>query len=116
MNERTIWNERQNHPELIVQDIAIEVRESLLRRGVNKWLYARRRIIDLKHSMKETARQIEKRPADLPKAYRDIRLAYLGAYAELQHICKMPRFVIWGPLHKKMKRCDREIVTKGQAC
>lgn len=53
-NPRNIWNYKQNHPELVVNDCkyygftdgqASIVRQSLLVRGVNKWFKVRRDLI-----------------------------------------------------------------------
>jgi hypothetical protein len=71
-------NERQNHPELVVQDLARcglpaeEVRYVLKRRGVAKWLAVRRLIIAIKARWKERIAEVheEKRRA---KQGRDFR-------------------------------------------
>ena len=56
-NQGNIWNYRQNHPELVVNDCkyygftdgqASIVRQSLLVRGVNKWFKVRRDLIAYK--------------------------------------------------------------------
>ena len=56
-NPGNIWNYRQNHPELVINDCkyygftdgqASIVRQSLLVRGVNKWLKVRRDLIAYK--------------------------------------------------------------------
>lgn len=56
-NQGNIWNYRQNHPELVVNDCkyygftegqASIVRQSLLVRGINKWLKVRRDLIAYK--------------------------------------------------------------------
>ena len=58
MNKNTIWSEEQNKPSLVVDDLSgfapsDIVYESLLRRGVFKWLSVRRGIIKLKNVWKE---------------------------------------------------------------
>ena len=63
VNENTIWNMRENNPELVVRDCikifgfteeqADILRYVLMVRGVNKWLLARRKFIKLKHKVKE---------------------------------------------------------------
>lgn len=72
INEETIWNFRQNHPELIIRDAQAELglnadqanklRDILMRRGVNKWLFVRRLLISLKDMWK---REILKTEQDL---------------------------------------------------
>lgn len=62
MNRDTIWSERQNKPTLIVRDLADYapgdvVYTVLLRRGVFKWLSARRKLIRLKNTWKERITQ-----------------------------------------------------------
>lgn len=116
-----IWNFRQNHPELVVQDIlkafqlpdsaAEKIRNILMNRGVNKWLLARRMFIALKHTMKRF-------PA-ISGGYkklgnREIALEYQRVYSEMQRICKMPRWVLWGShAHRNMTQNDKEIVVLG---
>lgn len=61
VDEKTIWQSKQNHPELVVQDCKMEfglnaeqcerLRFILLNRGINKWLYARRLFIKLKDNI-----------------------------------------------------------------
>jgi hypothetical protein len=63
----SIWNCQQNHPELVVQDATKafeltpeqqeELRFILMKRGVNKWLLARHRMIKLKHRVKTALKQ-----------------------------------------------------------
>lgn len=57
LDRRNIWQERQNRPTLIVRDLAQYVEpgrvyETLLRRGVFKWLSARRAVIKAKDRWK----------------------------------------------------------------
>jgi len=114
INEKSIWNSRQNHPELVIDDCRREfgftdeqcqkLRFIMMNRGVNKWLYARRLFIDLKHQMKT-------------KLTAPTRKDYLKAYEKMQNICKMPRWVEWGQrAHKNMKNSEAEIVVKGRPC
>ena len=64
-NPRNIWNFRQNHPELVIRDCKEHgltndqlriVRQSMLVRGINKWLKVRRDLIahkkQIKHEIK----------------------------------------------------------------
>ena len=58
MNPQSIWNEAQNKPTLVVRDLAEYapadvVYESLLRRGVFKWLSVRRGLIKLKNTWRD---------------------------------------------------------------
>jgi hypothetical protein len=97
VNERTIWSERQNHPELVVRDAvaafgltedqAQTLRFILMRRGINKWLLARRQFIRLKHEVKDMLKA---------SVIRTERHRLLQAINErMQHIAKMPRWVEW---------------------
>jgi len=59
-----INNYRQNHPELIVADLAQYVPEDKIRfvlkyRGVNKWLRVRRLLIQLKHRWKQDIKDLQ---------------------------------------------------------
>jgi len=111
LTPKTINNERQNHPELVVQDarelLGLDdgrcdvLRMILLRRGVNKWLYARRRFIRLKHRMK----------AQLATATRK---DFQHAYEEMVHICTLPRWVEWTRhVHRNMRRNEEEATVVG---
>lgn len=118
INEKTIWSVRQNHPELVVQDCQEEfglneeqcekLRFILLKRGINKWFYARRLFIALKHRVKESFK------VEMDKRTRKI-LEWINA--DMQHIAKMPRWVEWGrKVHKNMENNEREIVIRGKRC
>lgn len=113
-NEKTIWNTKQNHPELIVNDLVREfgitdkekVRKILLKRGVNKWMYVRYKIINLKHRMKE-----------IVKAGKISFKQFLKFYAALRELCNTQRWVEWSPyIHKKMKQNVQECTLKGKPC
>lgn len=122
IDEQTIWTCRQNHPELVVQDLketfqltqdeCDQIRWILMKRGINKWLYARRLFIDLKHKMKPILHQLYE--GEL--GFKESRKEYQKTYAGLQNICKMPRWVEWGPTHKNMTKCDDEIIVRGGRC
>ena len=114
MTPTTIWNERQNHPELVVQDCRAllglteeqcdVVRRILLRRGVNKWLYARRGLIHLKHWMKERLKD-------------PTRVDFQRAYEWMCHTCRGPRWVEWGRrVHRDMRQNEREVIVRGRPC
>lgn len=115
MNERTIWNSQQNHPELVVKDCIKEFKLSdkhvkklrfiLMNRGINKWLYARYLFIRLKH-------EVKKLKLENPK---DKNVAYIQE--KMQNIARTPRWVEWGThIHKKMKKNIEEVIIKGKHC
>jgi len=105
MNIKTIWNEKQNKPSYIADDLEPFVDrdivyEILLRRGVFKWLAARRDIIKLKDELK--ARVIATiSMIRVAKRYHDRdELFYLRGYlkaledcrAEIRVICHSERW------------------------
>jgi hypothetical protein len=123
INENNIWSIRQNHPELVVQDCKEEfdlneedckkLRFILLKRGINKWLLARRKMIKLKHETKE----IFKKSFDKygPKNELVQKLQYI--HSKLQNIAKLPRWVEWNSnYHSKMRNNEKEIKIKGRKC
>jgi DNA mismatch repair ATPase MutS len=122
IDEVTIWGCRQNHPELVVQDLQERfnldegdcdyIRWVLLKRGVNKWLYNRRQFIDLKHRMKEKVKEHHKGKT----GYKTLRQDFEKVYAEMHEIANNPRWIEWGSLHKKMTKCEEEIIIKGKRC
>jgi len=118
INETTIWNSKQNIPELVVQDCRIEfdltekecdkLRFILLNRGVNKWLYARRLFIKLKHEVKELFKKEEDK-------YTKIKLGRINE--KMQNIAKLPRWIEWSAkIHKSMKNNEKDIIIKGKHC
>ncbi len=125
VDERSIWGCKQNHPELVVQDATMlfgldvaqqeQLRRVLMLRGVNKWLLARRRFIDLKHHVKGLVHEFHAmdKPRGLAKrAWREL----LRVYEEMQHIAKSPRWVEWGQkVHGKMRENVKEIVVRGHS-
>lgn len=119
INERTIWNSRQNHPELVVMDARAafglddaqceHLRFILMNRGVNKWLFARTRFIDLKHDFKDWLKEL---PPGTP-----LHKKVQAFNARMQHIAKCPRWVEWGTrVHRRMRENEREIVVRGKPC
>jgi hypothetical protein len=117
VNERTIWNVRQNHPELVVRDCvaafglneeqAVELRRILMFRGVNKWLLARRRFIRLKHNVKALLKEAT------PRTERHRLLQRINE--EMQRIAKMPRWVEWPQhIHRDMDRNEAECIVRGR--
>jgi len=119
MNENDIWNEKQNHPELVVQDCKEEfnlteeqcekLREILMRRGVNKWLRNRYLFINLKHRVKEMLKSY-------PIKSKEYRLIH-SIYAPMHQIANSQRWVQWPKhVHKKMKQNIEECVVRGKSC
>ncbi|WP_226006056.1 hypothetical protein [Natrinema salinisoli] len=115
----TIWQCRQNHPELIVSDLAKAfdldeegknvVRLSLLRRGCAKWLYCRRQFIQLKHEVKALMKEAE---------IGSDRFELLQELNEkMQHIAKTPRWVEWPTkVHSCRKRDQENVIIRGKMC
>ena len=74
-NPSNIWNFRQNHPELVIRDCIqygamtpyqLEVvRQSMLCRGINKWLKVRRDLIAYKKQIKHEIKQLMQLVGDL---------------------------------------------------
>ena len=73
-----IWNYRQNHPELVINDmrslgygesIIKAVRSSMLARGINKWLKVRRDLIAYKKLIKH---QIRQHAQEIPKLKKEM--------------------------------------------
>lgn len=101
MNRKSIWLEAQNRPTLIVRDLAPYapadvVYETLLRRGVFKWLAARRKVIRLKNTwrVRITASLAEQREADPARKQwlRGYRAGIEQCRAELRAICHGERW------------------------
>lgn len=76
------------------------VREILLIRGVNKWLYARRLFIDLKHQIKDYIKE---------NNGKGDRRVLLRVYEKMQNIARTPRWVLFpkendlGKAHHKIR-------------
>ena len=102
MDEKSIWNERQNKPTLIVRDLAPFVDqdfvyEVLLRRGVFKWLSARRKIIKLKNTWKaritaSIAEQKETKNWKRREWLRGYRKGLEECRAEVREVCHATRW------------------------
>jgi len=123
IDSQTIWQSKQNHPELVVEDIkklfnlsdkeCEQIRFILMNRGINKWLYARRLFIKLKHSVKKIRKIAisdygHKHP--LVKEIKKIQ-------EKMQNIAKLPRWIEWGDhVHKNMKQNEKDIIIKGKHC
>lgn len=122
IDHNNIWSVRQNIPELIVQDCikefkltedqAEKLRMILLIRGVNKWLYARREFIKLKHEVKEMLKSKE-----YPFNDKNVHVIIEKIYVKMQHIAKMPRYIIWPKsITHKWSNIENKIVIKGRHC
>jgi len=106
MDVRTIWNEAQNRPTLVVRDICNlipDVSESdiytiLLRRGIFKWLAARRDIIRLKNKWKKEITRLYGEIRKYPRGSMERRciLARIRAFEEcrkaVRAICHSARW------------------------
>jgi len=133
VDKKLIWNYDQNNPELVVEDILKEMQSknvywtfdqfkdflyaTLLKRGINKWLFVRRLLIrykkwivvkinelenDANHE-KETAiklfkkEQYTKGNRHMTKYHRmrgEIK-AYNQVRKDLKIMCMAPRWVVW---------------------
>jgi len=65
---KDINNYEQNHPELIISDLGMEIDPEKLRgilkyRGINKWLRVRRLLIKLKHRWKDEIIELQSEKA-----------------------------------------------------
>jgi hypothetical protein len=111
LSPKTIWNFRQNHPELVIRDLRdylglneeqLEfVRRVMLARGVNKWLKVRRDLIAYKKIIKHQIKQVEKERAALDKGDPKRRLLLAQSKilqdvrANLKSLCMTDRWQIW---------------------
>ena len=117
MTPTNIVSMRQNNPELIVQDCIIEfgldeqqaerLRLILLSRGVNKWLYARRQFIKLKHEVKCRLK--------LTTIGTEQYKAYHWVNVRMQNIAKTPRWVEFPKtVTHNFRNIDSKIIIKGR--
>ena len=115
IDENTIWNSKQNHPELIIQDCVKEfnlsveqskkLRFILMNRGVNKWFFARYKFINLKHEIKKLKKE----------NLNDKNIAYIQE--KMQNIAKTPRWIEWDVhIHKKMSKNIQKVKIRGKHC
>lgn len=102
MNPKSIWIEAQNRPSLVVRDLASVapegiVYESLLRRGVFKWLTVRFHLIRLKNVWKDRVRDsiARQKAAQGPDVnyWRGYRKGIEECRAEVRALCHSERFV-----------------------
>lgn len=117
INEKNIVCERQNNPELVIEDCRKEfglsekqcdkLRFILLKRGINKWLYARRKFIKLKHEVKELLK------GETIKSEKWKLLQYINM--QMQNIAKTPRWIEFPKTTThNWRNIEKEIVIKGK--
>jgi len=117
LNPTNIVSMRQNNPELVVQDCIREfdltdkqaerLRLILLARGINKWLFARRKFIKLKHKVKERLKCTDTNS----EQYQ----IYQWLNVEMQNIAKTPRWVEFPQTTThNFKNIESKIVVKGK--
>lgn len=101
MNRRSIWNFAQNRPSLVVLDLAAYapadvVYESLLRRGVFKWLAVRYHLIRLKNTWKARVREsiVTQHAVQGPDVnyWRGYRKGVEECRADVRALCHSDRF------------------------
>ncbi len=124
----TIWMCRQNIPELIDQDAIQEfgldeeqaerMRKILLVRGVNKWFFARRRFIDLKHQVKDMLQQARFQYEDMDmKDKKEVYKILQHINEKMQNIAKLPRWIEWGTtITHDWNKIESNIIIKGKKC
>jgi len=95
MNPSTIWQEKQNKPTYIVRDLRPYgilpdiVYESLLRRGVFKWLAVRQDLIRLKNTWKDEIRKLNRKKTPWEKGYLS---ALERCRKDIRELCHSERF------------------------
>lgn len=119
---KTIWNFRQNNPELIVDDARQYIglneeqcdllRIILLARGVNKWFKVRRDLIAYKKVIKHEIKRIEKEKTLLKeqiktsfdeKLYckylinKELHKKLMQIRSDLKALCMTDRWQLWRP-------------------
>lgn len=120
LDHKNIQCYRQNVPELIVQDCITEfgldeqqaekLRMILLVRGVNKWFYARRQFIKLKHEIKEMLKS-----RNYPYYDKNVHKTIEKIYVKMQSIAKLPRWIWWPKtVTHKWANIERKIITIGR--
>jgi len=111
ISEKTIWNFRQNHPELVVRDLQEHfklsdedcevVRRILLARGVNKWLKVRRDLIAFKKQLRNLIKAIECEREALwkghPRRRQLLEKSKAPQYCRsiLKKLCMTDRMQVW---------------------
>ena len=121
VSPRTIWNFKQNNPELVIEDVKeyLELNEEqcemlrtiMLARGINKWLKVRRDLIAYKKQIKHEIKEIEKRKFKLKQemkdfgyservyreylAYKEVHKKLMQIRGDLKGLCMTDRWQIW---------------------
>lgn len=98
MNEKNIWQFKQNKPSLVVDDIVNQypnvdpdfIYHTLLKRGVFKWLTVRRKLIKLKDTWKNEIRELNRKKTDKERGYLK---GLEKCRAEVRDLCHSERFV-----------------------
>ena len=113
VKKETIWNEKQNYPDLITNDLIKHfdkydesyvrdvVLSTLLRRGVNKWFLVRKLLIRLKKHYVDLINE-DRKELDSSTLHPSTRAYIKGRMAantqirdDLLTLCQAPRWVIW---------------------
>lgn len=126
VSRRTIWNFRQNSPELVVRDLRDYlglneeqcqfVRTVLLARGINKWLKVRRDIIAYKKQIRNEIKDTEQarakeQPTSLKRKELLVRSKTLQSVrCTLKQLCMTDRWQPW-PKDKHIKEGIRTMNT-----
>lgn len=101
LNRKNIWNERQNKPTLIVEDLVVfgvdknKAYEILLRRGAFKWFAVREEIILLKNEMKRELAAIQAERVERTGNDRELRgrlLAITKYRNKIRALCHSQRW------------------------
>ena len=106
--DKDINNFRQNHPELIVEDLRGFVKESLVRevlkyRGINKWLRVRRLLIQLKSRWKDEIKVLEEekkvaKQLGLVNRYYNLQgriESLIDCRQQIRALCHSPRDIVF---------------------
>lgn len=135
ISKKTIYAEKQNYPELVVEDIINDLIPCinadyiddmrnhlyaiLLKRGINKWLFVRKLVIRLKKKYQYKIRELQELQTDsnlTQKEYWKLKgelKAYCEIRKELQLLANTPRWIIWN--WKKVGLIDFTGTAKGKA-
>ena len=121
LKKKTIYSEKQNYPELVVEEIMEEFNLNkygpsyrnrlysiLLKTGVNKWFFVRKLLIRLKIVYREKINDIHAELMQMKKQkvwkksdtkkYHTLKgelRAYTEIRKELMLLCNTPRWVVW---------------------